>query len=48
MGNATVLDPTAGPASEKGELVPRLRSLIRTVGVLLDISKPRPIKLPPD
>ncbi len=48
MGNVTVLDPTAGPASEKGELVPRLRSLTGNVGVLLDISKPRPIKPPPD
>jgi len=48
MGNVTVLDLIAGPASDKGELAPRLRSLTDKVGVLLDISKPRPIKLPPD
>ena len=45
MGNVTVLDPTAGPASDKGEFAPRLRSLTDKVGVLLDISKPRLIKL---
>ena len=48
MGNVTVLNPTEGPASDKGELAPRLRSLTGKVGILLDISKPRPIKLPPD
>ncbi len=48
MGNVAVLDPAAGPASEKGELVPRLRSLTGNVGVLIDISRLLPIKLPPD
>lgn len=48
MGNVTVLDRATGPASDKREFAPRLRSLTDKVGVPLDISKPRPIKLPPD
>jgi len=41
MSKATVLDPTAGPASARGGLACRSYSLSGKAGFLRDIPKPR-------
>jgi len=44
VSEVTVLDPTAGPASARGEVTPLLLSLSGKAGVLLDIPKPQGVR----